>query len=281
MLSLNGQLLKLDSIYSNFSKAAELKYQTGESNLLEKTTAQTQAMEIQNKLRLMLADVAILKSQLNVLLNTEEQITVSKQEAVKKEITVSLDTGSAYANNPALAYLQQEIVIQQGTKALENSKLLPDFTIGYFNQSLIGGQANNGNTQYYDSGDRFSGFQVGIAIPLWFRPHTAKVQAAKVRTEIAESNFEQYQKSLGGRYQQAIQEHNKYKSDLSYYEESALIQADLILKNAQEAFKNGTVGYVEYVQGINQATQIQTNWLETLSNYNQAIIQLEFLAGIK
>lgn len=274
-------LLKLDSIYSNFSKAAELKYQTGESNLLEKTTAQTQAMEIQNKLRLMLADVAILKSQLNVLLNTEEQITVSKQEAVKKEITVSLDTGSAYANNPALAYLQQEIVIQQGTKALENSKLLPDFTIGYFNQSLIGGQANNGNTQYYDSGDRFSGFQVGIAIPLWFRPHAAKVQAAKVRTEIAESNFEQYQKSLGGKYQQAIQEYNKYKSSLVYYEGSALAQSDLIFKNGQQAFKNGTIGYVEYVQAINQATQIQTNWLEILNNYNQAIIQLEFLAGIK
>lgn len=275
-------LVKLDSIYTDFSKAAELKYKTGESNLLEKTTAQTQVMELKNKLRLVNADVAILKSQLGILLNTNEQITVSNQETIKKEISISLDTGSAYANNPALAYLQQEVVIQEERKSLENAKLLPDFTIGYFNQSLIGTGVNaNGAEQYFGSGDRFSGFQIGIAIPLWFRPYTSKVQAAKVRSQIAESNYQQYQKSLDGRYQQAIQEYTKYKNSLNYYEESALAQSDLILKNAQQAFKNGTIGYVEYVQAIHQATQIQTNWLEVLNSYNQAIIQLEFLAGIK
>ena len=218
---------------------------------------------------------------MEILLNTNERITISNQEAVKKEITTSLNTGSAYSNNPALAYLQQEVVIEEERKSLENAKLLPDFTVGYFNQSMIGNQTVNGTEQYFGSGDRFSGFQIGIAIPLWFRPYTSKVQAAKVRTQIAESNFEQYQKSLEGKYQQAIHEYNKYKSGLSYYEENALAQSELILKNAQKAFKNGTIGYVEYVQAINQATQIQTNWLETLNNYNQAIIQLEFLAGIK
>ncbi|MCB9361760.1 MAG: CusA/CzcA family heavy metal efflux RND transporter, partial [Flavobacteriales bacterium] len=274
-------LVKLDSIYTDFSKAAELKYQTGESNLLEKTTAQTQAMELKNKLRLLNSDVAILKSQLSILLNTNEQITISNLEAVKRNVTFSLDTGSAYSNNPALAYLQQEVVIQEERKSLENAKLLPDFTIGYFNQSMIGYQTINGTEQYFGSGNRFSGFQIGIAIPLWFRPYTSKVQAAKVRSQIAESNYQQYQKSLKGSYQQAIQEYTKYKSSLDYYEESALAQSDLILKNAQQAFKNGTIGYVEYVQAIHQATQIQTNWLEVLNSYNQTIIQLEFLAGIK
>ncbi|MCB0369961.1 MAG: TolC family protein, partial [Bdellovibrionales bacterium] len=202
-------------------------------------------------------------------------------EAVKRKITVSLNTGSTYSNNPALAYLQQEVVIQEERKSLENAKLLTDFTIGYFNQSMIGYQTINGTEQYFGSGNRFSGFQIGIAIPLWFRPYTSKVQAAKVRSQIAESNYQQYQKSLKGSYQQAIQEYTKYKSSLDYYEESALAQSDLILKNAQQAFKNGTIGYVEYVQAIHQATQIQTNWLEVLNSYNQAIIQLEFLAGIK
>lgn len=274
-------LMKLDSIYGDFSKAAALKYKTGESNLLEKTTAQTQAMELKNKLSIVNTDITILKNQLGILLNTNEQLTISNQESLKKEITVSLATDSAYSNNPALAYLQQEIVIQEKKKSLENAKLLPDFTIGYFNQSLIGTQNINGTAQNFGSGDRFSGFQVGIAIPLWFRPYTSKVKATKVRSQIAESNYQQYQKSLNGKYQQAIQEYNKYKSSLSYYEENALNQSELILKHSQQAFKKGAIGYVEYVQAINQATQIQTSWLEALNNYNQAIIQLEFLAGIK
>ncbi|MCO6499090.1 MAG: CusA/CzcA family heavy metal efflux RND transporter [Vicingus serpentipes] len=274
-------LIKLDSTYADFSRAAELKYQTGEFSLLEKVSAQTQAMEVQNKLRSIKADVEIFRNQLKVLLNTDEQITISNSEVVKKEITISPDSGSMYSNNPALAYLQQEIIIEKERKSLENAKLLPDFKIGYFNQSMIGYQTVNGTEQYFGSGNRFSGFQLGIAIPLWVRPYTSKVQAAKVRMEIAESDYQQYQKMLEGRYSQAIQEYKKYKSELNYYEESALPQSELIDENAHQAFKNGTIGYVEYVQAVNQVTQIQTSWLQALNNYNQAIIQLEFLAGIK
>ena len=68
---------------------------------------------------------------------------------------------------------------------------------------------------------------------------------------------------------------------MNYYEESALSQSELILNNAQKAFKSGTIGYVEYVQAINQGVQIQSGWLEALKNYNQAIIHLEYLAGLK
>ena len=274
-------LLKLDSIFSDFFKAAELKYKTGESNLLEKTTAQTQAMEVKNKLRLTKSDVEIYKSQLKILLNIDEPFVISNQEAAKKEITISLDSNSGFANNPALAYLEQEIVIQQQRKSLESAKLLPDLTIGYFNQSMIGYQTIGGTEQYFGSGDRFSGFQIGIAIPLWFQPYYSRIQASKVRGEIAESNYQQYEKTLGGEYQQAIQTYLKYKSALNYYEESALSQSELILTNAQKAFKSGTIGYVEYVQAIHQGIQIQSGWLEALKNYNQAIIHLEFLAGVK
>ena len=227
------------------------------------------------------SDLEIYKSQLKILLNTDEPFAISSQEALKKEINISLDSNSGYANNPALTYLEQEIVIQQQRKSLESAKLLPDLTIGYFNQSMIGYQTNGGAEQYFGSGDRFSGFQIGIAIPLWFRPYSARIQAAKVRGEIAVSNYQQYEKALGGEYQQAIQEYLKYKSALNYYEESALSQSELILNNAQKAFKSGTIGYVEYVQAINQGIQIQSGWLEVLKNYNQAIIHLEYLAGLK
>ena len=41
-------LLSQDSIYSAFVNASQLRFKTGESNLLEKTTAETQSMEIKN-----------------------------------------------------------------------------------------------------------------------------------------------------------------------------------------------------------------------------------------
>lgn len=272
---------QLDSIFSNFSKAAALKYKTGESNLLEQTTAEATSMEIKNKKLMANADVFSLTVQLKTLLNSNDNIDVADKGLSKKEILLSLDSSNGFTKNPALAYLKQEVEVEQQKKSLETAKLLPDFTIGYFNQSMIGYQMVNGADQYFGSSNRFSGFKVGVAIPIWFKPQAARIQSSKVKAEIAESNYQHYQKTLEGVYNQATQDYQKYKNSLTYYELSALKQANLILQNAQKSYANGTIGYVEYVQALNQGMNIQFSWLEILNKYNQSVIQLEYLAGTK
>ena len=279
----NLKLLKrLDSIYTDFSKAAELRYKTGESSLLEKTTAETQLMEVRNRLKMAQSDVRIYTTQLKTLLNTNEQIeAVNEEKTVKRTFAILPDSINGYGNNPVLAYLQQQIEVQQKQQALQKAKMMPDITVGYFNQSLIGTQTINGIEQYFGSNTRFTGFQVGVAIPIWVKPQIAKVQAAKVKAEIAETNYEGYQKNLEGLYTQAVQEYLKYSGSLEYYETNALAQSELMLQNAQKGFKSGSIGYFEYVQAINQSMAIQIAWLESLNSYNQSVIYLEYLAGIK
>lgn len=279
----NLKLLKrLDSIYTDFSKAAELRYKTGESSLLEKTTAETQLMEVRNRLKMAQSDVWIYTTQLQTLLNTNEQIeAVNEEKTVKRTFAILPDSINGYGNNPVLAYLQQQIEVQQKQQALQKAKMMPDITVGYFNQSLIGTQTINGIEQYFGSNTRFTGFQVGVAIPIWVKPQIAKVQAAKVKAEIAETNYEGYQKNLEGLYTQAVQEYLKYSGSLEYYETNALAQSELMLQNAQKGFKSGSIGYFEYVQAINQSMAIQIAWLESLNSYNQSVIYLEYLAGIK
>lgn len=273
---------KLDSIFSDFNKSADLKYKTGESNLLEKITAETQSMEIKNQLNMAIADVEIYKKQLQVLLNTNQHITISNQVPVKKDISISLSNDSNYSHNPVLNFLNQEIIIQQYKKSLANAQLLPEFTIGYFNQSLIGYYTTLDGTQekYYGPNDRFTGIKVGLAIPLWLRPYNAKIRAADVQIKIVENNYQQYNLSLQKEFQQGIQTYLKYKMALDYYEQKALSQSKIILENTQKSFIKGEIGYVEYVQNIRQSIQIQLNYLNILDNYNQSVIYLEFLSGI-
>lgn len=272
-------MVTLDSLFSAAYQMAELNYKAGEFNLLQKTTAQAQAMEIKNNVQMAQADVEVYKNILQTLLQTNDFFELSEQTPAKKEITLLLDSAKGYNNNPALAYLQQEINVEKERKALEKAKLLPDLTIGYFNQSLIGTQNINGVEQQFTSGDRFDGFRIGIAIPLWFSSQTARIKAALLKTQISEANYLQLVTSLGGLYQQAIYEYQKEKTSLAYYENNALPQAELIINNAQLALKNGEVGFVEYMQAIKQAVVIKHNGLAALNNYNQAIIRLEYLAG--
>ncbi|MEQ9412682.1 MAG: efflux RND transporter permease subunit, partial [Cyclobacteriaceae bacterium] len=63
-------LLKNDSLYSSFLERANLRFKVGESNILEKATAETQRAQIAIQLNQLNADLDLLQSQFQLLLNT-------------------------------------------------------------------------------------------------------------------------------------------------------------------------------------------------------------------
>ena len=271
-------LISQDSIYSAFSKAAELRLKTGESTLLERTTAETQLMEVRNLLAQNASDLLIYKSHLQALANAKGEVQISTAALAKIDLTLPSDS-MAFVQNPALSYLKQQIEITNKQKNVETAKALPDFNIGYFNQSLIGYQNVNGTDQYFDGSKRFTGFQVGISIPLWFVPQAARVKAASINQQVVQSNYEQFQVNMQGQYNQAVQEYLKNKNTIAYYEQNALPNADLLINQSDKAFKSGEIGYGEYLQGLKNALFIKASHLRAVNQYNQSVIALEFLIG--
>ena len=135
-------LLSQDSLYSSFTKASDLRLKTGESNLLEKTTSETQSMEVRNLLAQNQSNRLIYLSQLQALMNSKSPIVIDESSIFKLDLNVPMDSTS-FTKNPMLAYLNQQIEISKQQKKVETAKVLPDFTVGYFNQSLIGYQCYN------------------------------------------------------------------------------------------------------------------------------------------
>jgi cobalt-zinc-cadmium resistance protein CzcA len=272
-------LERLDSIFVDFSRAATLRYETGESNILEKSTADVQLMEIRNKRQMAESQVRIFHSRLFTLLNMGDTLKFETKQMEIKRLFEEVNQEAAVSNNPNLVYLKQQIEMHQAEQRLQAAKALPDLTLGYFNQSLIGPNSVNGNNINFGSADRFTGIQIGLAVPLWYQPHSQKVSAAKLQTEISKNQFETIEAQVKGSFDQAIQEYLMYKNSLTYYESAALNQSELILDNAEKAFQGGAIGYYEYVLLINQSTQIQTTWLDSLNSYNQAVVHLEYMLG--
>lgn len=275
-------LLEQDSIYQSFSRAANLRYRTGETNLLEKATAESQVAEIKVMLEQNKSDIEIYQTSLKTLLNTDLLIDPAGDSLTQREVE-SLIAEADVDDNPTLAWFRQQIVVAENEKSLEKSKLMPDLMVGYFNQSLNGpNQDINGNLVTYGSGDRFTGFQVGISIPIF----GAKSQASAIRTiELKKQENEALAQSvnneLEGRLQSLLQQYYKFQNSLSYYQTNALPQAELILNQAQKGFQSGDIGYVEYTQGLNRSLSVRFNYLDILNQYNQTIIQIEFISGIQ
>lgn len=267
-----------DSIYTSFINAANSRYRSGEGNLLEKTNAETESLAARNQLSQNEANTMIYLSRLQGLMNSKAPVEIDPKPLSKLEISLPADSG-AYAQNPYLQYLKQQVEISNRQKKVEAAKVLPDLSIGYFNQTLIGYQNINGSDQYFDASKRFTGFQVGLSIPLWFVPQAAKVKAAGLNQKAVESNYEQGQAAVQSQYLQYLQEYLKSKNTLAYYEVNALPNAGLIIAQADKGFRSGNIGYVEYLQNVRTALAIRASYLNTLSGYNQTVIKLEFMIG--
>jgi len=267
-----------DSLYSGFLRAAELRAKTGETNRLEMITARSQSLEVKNQLQQVGADLVIYNQKLQTLLNTESAFY--PVDTVLHRVDFSLITdSSAIAGNPSVGYVQQQVEISRFEKKLERSRMLPDFSIGYFSQTMQGIQEVNGIPRSFGPGDRFTGIQAGIAIPIWFVPFASKTKAAELKEQVAQTNAEYYYQSLSGNYRSLMGEYAKYNNSVEYYEKQAVPEADLIIDQATRSYKAGAMDYLDYVLNLNRALDIKQNYLDALSSYNQTIINIEFITG--
>lgn len=270
-------LVQQDSIFEGFLKAAGSRYRSGETNLLEQTTAETQRNEVKNQLRQNEAEINGLRTQLRTLINGGT-LPDTGNELTEFEHDVA-DSVSAL-QNPTLGYLNQQIEVAKSQKRLEGARFAPEILIGGFSQTLIGVENTEDGT-FASSSKRFTGLQVGLSIPLWFAPYKSRVRAAEFNRKAAESNYAYYSQTLEGQRQQAIMQYTVAKNSLAYYRTSALPNADLILKQSEAAFRGGEIGYAEYLMGLRNAITIKENFLTTLRDFNQSIIYIEYLSGNK
>ena len=271
------RLLALDSLYSDFVSAAELRYKTGETSLLEKTTAETKRGQISLLLQQTEREINTAYVSLQALMNTNEQFAI-KEEVNYQPITLSLslDT-SLIANNPSLKLLYQQAIIAEQNKKVETASTLPDFSVGYFNQSLIGTQTVNGTDVFYGANDRFDGFSVGVSIPLTFFSNTSKIKSMDYKYQALQKETESEKLNLQTQLQNAFQLYNQYLSQYNYFITIALPNVETIISTASLGFNSGDIGYIEYLSALQTATDIQLTYLQTVNQLNQAVVNINFL----
>jgi cobalt-zinc-cadmium resistance protein CzcA len=157
--------------------------------------------------------------------------------------------------------------------------MLPDLSIGYFSQTMIGAQEVDGITQNFGSGDRFQGVQAGITLPIVFGPSISKIKAARLKEQVATTEAEYYRRSLELSYRSMLEEYGKYSASVDYYEQQAVPEADLIISQSTLSYKAGAIDYIEYVAMLRRALEIRQNYLDALNNCNHSVISLDYITG--
>ncbi len=254
---------ELEKEFQNFAVIAKKRFETGETNLIEKMAAEGKREEIRLLKSEAQLDIENLRKQLQLLLNIESIVTISEAELTKMPFNTIEDLGN---ESPFLKLQEQIVNVSEKEYKLEKARFLPDVSAGYFNQQIEGVK-------------NFSGFQVGVKVPLFFWSQKGRSQAAKKNTEIAKMNFEQTKLNINSALQNQLQDFKKYKASLLYYETKGLQLADKLFFFANKAYKEGEVGYVEYIATLEQAVQIKRDYLNRLNLYNQTINEINYLTG--
>jgi cobalt-zinc-cadmium resistance protein CzcA len=253
----------LDSIYTNFSKAATKRFQVGESNLIEKLTAEAQQEEIAIQMQQTSKDLATalqqLKSYVQPQENEEVLVTLdSLPKLTQKPITIEENAGM-------LLLTQKSQVAAQQLK-LQKQQLLPDIEFSVFQGSNTAPDAQN-----------YWGVEAGLSIPIWFSSNKAKVKAAKIEVETVAYQQEEYAIRLQNLYDGLQNDLAKYEAVVNYYEKTGNKLSAQLTKAASQSYKHGEIDFFQYIQLLEKAKQIQLNYLDNLHTYNQTIIELNYL----
>ena len=253
------------SFYQNFESRAELQYRLGERSLLEKTLIENSLYELRNNHILRTEDLSQAVAELQLLMATEEAFYPENDTLVVLDTPA---TGDA-EQHPAIRLLRQQSAIRQAEASLEKSLLFPEIKVGYFRQNIT------------ETDIRYRGLQgwtFELAIPLWFRPHQANIQRARIQRLQAEEDLALGSQQLKADRLKAVSQLEKYKQLLAYFHGQGLEQARVIQQTATLQMDEGEIDFFQYLQSMQRYTQTRLQYFETLRNYNQSIIEVEYLS---
>ena len=265
-------LQKADSIYTYYCQKSDLRLKRGESNILEKTTAESYRSKAEIELENLKRDRKITIYQLNYLIN-DEAIYVNENTDFY-QISLLYPEQSYKGNPVVLKQLEQQKNIELAKLNAEKSKLLPTFNIGYNNSSMFGTGADD---QFYDRSARFHTGMIGVGIPLFNGAQKSLIEGQKINQLIAENNYELGSRSLKNQYASLFGEYEKLKSETDYYKSKGLKNAETIMKTANRLYYEGEINYLEWSILINQSLDIQNKLIDTQKILNAKIIELNNL----
>ena len=268
-----------DSLLRQFVKVADIKYRTGETNLLEKTTAETRQQQLQQSLQQVINQTENEKLKLQYWINSPVELSIEDKDFTAIPLTQLVDS-SYIESSPALMYARQQISLLSADRKVKKAEAGPDFNIGYFIQSFAGTQEVNGQLETYNATPRFQGATVGVSVPLiGLKGYRANIDAADFQIQVQQKEAELVQSQLRNQLKQYVQQYVFWSENVMYYQNVALPNASSIISNATRGYQSGDIGYVEYAQALQTNLEIQKMYLESINNLNQTITSIQFITN--
>lgn len=248
--------LRMDSLYQDLAKAAEVREKAGESAALERISARARLKE--NRTLRTQVEAEIRAEQERVFVHVQERILPVEQPLQAMPVQPSS------ARLPEIVLIQeQEIQVAEQLWKQEREAYKPDFSGRIFSQTLWGAK------------DPFTGFSFTASIPLGSGGRK-RLQAVKMGIRVQEQNMELEKRNWLAQREAAKAQMQKAKYRIDYYLEEGLEESRFIEDAAGIQYKSGEISFTELNAYLNQALALRMAYLEDLHAYNLAVILFNY-----
>ena len=160
------------------------------------------------------------------------------------------------------SYVEKQKAAEYGVKAAK-SGYLPDISFSLYQQD-------------YGDGYDFTGFEVGLSIPLWFTINQhAKTQQASAKLEEFQWKQKEVLLNMKMQIEHAWHNYEASKQNLERFNEIIAIKSDKLRSLTLEAYKLGEIDLLNLLNAQQIYLDTRKNYLKVLQDYYLQLIELE------
>ena len=262
------QLLQsLDTLYSDFLRAAELRYNTQATSKLEYLSASAKHNELLLNLRQAESHLTGSFAILNQYLSIEEKFDVDQAEAISYAIVSENNIADTLSQNPLLEYYTDAIDFSLNTYKVNKAGFLPKIDLMYGMQK-VGGVSG------------YNTFQAGISLPLLFFSQNGKNKAAYADYQIVSKQRDQAALEINAIYLEKLSFLSALEDVIEYYLNEALPLSNEQIEAARLGYKLGSIDYIQFIQNIEAAINTKREFLKQQGEFLNISAEIKYLTGI-
>ncbi|HKK58016.1 MAG TPA: TolC family protein [Salinivirga sp.] len=160
------------------------------------------------------------------------------------------------------SYVEKQRAAEYGVKAAK-SGYLPDISFSLYQQD-------------YGDGYDFTGFEVGLSIPLWFTINQhVKTQQALAKLEEFQWKQKEVLLNMKMQIEHAWHNYEASKQNLERFKEIIAIKSDKLRSLTLEAYKLGEIDLLNLLNAQQLYLDTRKNYLKVLQDYYLQLIELE------
>lgn len=255
-------LQRADSSFAMLASVAARKFEAGQSGRLEMISARSSADQAHVQWRRAVGDIAIHAAELEQWIGPLEGAVPDTSSLAATALLPAPDSGT----DPQLATEEQRAKLAEEEWKMERSQWAPSIQGGAFYQTI-------------DGTAPYTGYLIGTSIPLPGSGQGARTKAARLRSEIALQQLDELRRSRTTELARTRSRLEQLRESLAYYEGSGTAMANALRNDAERAYRNGDAGYLEFIQGIEQARLIEVEHLRIRYELALTMIHLNALMG--